>query len=151
MCGCTDRSLCYSTKIITSTNQHIYNFVHQNMLYREKIYTCVYCCWCSSQNMYIRVQKYASIYYLQNSTQFTCILLLDSPIGNQYNIDSELCRVKRKLYYTKPSCHSPFLFSSDFGKGLSHATRLMTVYISRAVVFKDCVFRFSDQGEFNCR
>ena len=63
LCGCTDRSLCYSIKIITSTNQHIYNFVHQNMLYREKIYTCVYCCWCSSQSMYIRVQKYASIYY----------------------------------------------------------------------------------------
>ena len=54
--------------------------------------------------------------------------------------DSELWRVKRKLYYMKPSSQSPFLFSSNFGKGPSHATRLMTVYISRAVVFKECVF-----------
>ena len=99
VCGCTDRSLCYSTKIITSTNQHIYNLVHQNMLYREKIYTCVYCCWCSSQSM---------LYYLQNSTQF--ILLLDPPTGSQYNTDSELCRVKRKLYYTKPNSQSPTFF-----------------------------------------
>ena len=94
--------------------------------------------------MYIRVQKYASIYYLLNSTLF--ILLLDPPTGGQYNTDSELWRVKRKLYYTKPCSQSPFLFSSNFGKGPSHAARLMTVYISRAVVFKDCVFRFSDQG-----
>ena len=78
------------------------------------------------------------LYYLQNSTQF--ILLLDPPTGSQYNTDSELWRVKRKLYYMKPSSQSPFLFSSNFGKGPSHATRLMTVYISRAVVFKDCVF-----------
>ena len=105
VCGCTDRSLCYSTKIITSTNQHIYNFVHQNMLYIEKIYTCVYCCWCSSKNMYIRVQKHASIYYLQNSTQF--ILLLDPPTGSQYNTDSELCRVKRKLLYEAKQSIAP--------------------------------------------
>ena len=84
------------------------------------------------------------LYYLQNSTQF--ILLLDPPTGSQYNTDSELWRVKRKLYYMKPSSQSPFLFSSNFGKGHSHATRLMTVYISRAVAFKDCVFGFSDQG-----
>ena len=58
---------------------------------------------------------------------------------------------REKDYYTKPSSQSPFLFSSNFGKGPSHATRLMTVNISRAVVFKDCVFRFSDQGEFKYR
>ena len=78
------------------------------------------------------------LYYLRNYTQF--ILLLDPPTGSQYYTDSELWRVKRKLYYMKPSSQSPFPFSSNFGKGPSHATRLMTVYISRAVVFKDCVF-----------
>ena len=121
VCGCTDRSLCYSTKIITSTNQHIYNFVHLYIVDDVLTRICIYV-----------------LYYLQNSTQF--ILLLDPPTGSQYNTDSELWRVKRKLYYMKPSSQSHFLFSSNFGKGPSHATRLMTVYISRAVVFKDCVF-----------
>ena len=64
---------------------------------------------------------------------------------------SELWRVKRKLYYMKPSSQSPFLFSSNFDKGPSHATRLMTVYISRAVVFKDCVFALATKVVNNDR
>ena len=43
------------------------------------------------------------------------------------------------LYEAEQSIAFPF--SSNFGKGPSQATRLMTVYISRAVVFKDCVIK----------
>ena len=71
--------------------------------------------------------------------------------GSAYWTDSELWRVKRKHYYMKPSSQSPLLFSSNFGKGPSHATRLMTVYISRAVVFKECVFVFATKVVNNDR
>ena len=125
------------------------------------IYTILYIKICYIERKYIHVyivvgvpaRVCISVFNILSPELYPIYLtiLLDPPTGSQYNTDSELCRVKRKLHYTKPSSQLPFLFSSNFGKGPSHATRLMTVNISRAVVFKDCVFRFSDLGEFNCR
>ena len=73
--------------------------------------------------MYIRVQKYASVYYLQNSTQF--ILLLDRlPEASITPIIRAVSREKETLLYeAKQSIAFPFFIQfrqGSFTRDTSH-------------------------------